>query len=155
MLDQWLIFQEVAMGEHKLGTKVTETKVKQAKREQERLVEKKPAGAVSRISANVAQPEDIQALQRTVGNRAVTNMIQRHMSEEASALHTKGASRFHSSVLQKGVPASQKVRAGVQEWRDASNESVEGYNDMFRAATKARAEPCGPEGEEGGGGPGT
>ena len=140
------------MGERKHRTEGKETKASvQANREDEQQPDNKNAGAVSRLSANVAQPEDIQALQRSVGNRAVSNMIQRHMSDEASALHAKGASRFHSSVLEKGVPASQKVRAGVKEWRAASNEAVEGYNDMFRAATKARAEPCEAEAAEGGG----
>jgi hypothetical protein len=66
------------MGEHKHGTKGKETKVTQAKREEEQLPEKKPAEALSRLSVNVAQPKDVLALQRTLGNRVVTNLIQRH-----------------------------------------------------------------------------
>ncbi|MGB3716229.1 MAG: hypothetical protein WA996_17550 [Candidatus Promineifilaceae bacterium] len=139
------------MGERKHVEKGNETKAIQAKREEEQRPDKQPAEAVSRLSANAAQPEDIQALQRTVGNRAVTNMIQRHMSDEADSQHTRGASQFHEAVLTKAVPAADRVDAGAKDWRAASNAMVEGYNDMFRAATKARAEPCGAEATEGGG----
>lgn len=55
-----------------------ERKAIQAKQDEEQRSDKNPAEAISRLSANIARSGDIQALQRTIGNRVVSNMIQRH-----------------------------------------------------------------------------
>lgn len=70
------------MGDRKHIAEGKEKKALETKRDGEQRPDKKPAEAVSRLSANVAQPEDIQALQRTVGNKVVANMIQRHTRAE-------------------------------------------------------------------------
>jgi len=64
------------MIDRKHGEKSNETKAVQPKRDEEQQPDKKPSEAPSRFSANRAQPEDIQALQRSVGNRAVQRLIQ-------------------------------------------------------------------------------
>ena len=64
------------MGDRKHGEKSNETKAVQPKRDEEQQPDKKPSEALSRFSANIAQPEDIQTLQRSVGNRAVQRLIQ-------------------------------------------------------------------------------
>ena len=54
------------MGERKHKAEGGEKKVIQPQRLDEQRLEKKPAEAISRLAANVARPEDIQVLQRTV-----------------------------------------------------------------------------------------
>ena len=68
------------MNELKNKTKGGERKVIQPQPEEERKSERKPADALKRLSANVAHASDIKTLQRAIGNRALTNMIQRHSS---------------------------------------------------------------------------
>jgi hypothetical protein len=70
------------VGKRQHGEKSNEAKAIQAKREEKKLPYKQPHESLTRLSANVAQPKDIQTLQRTVGNRAVANMIQRQTAME-------------------------------------------------------------------------
>lgn len=70
------------MGERKHNADDGEKKVVQPHREEEQSLEKKPTEALKFLSANIAQPADIQSLQKAIRNRAVTNMIQRHSRAE-------------------------------------------------------------------------
>jgi lipid II:glycine glycyltransferase (peptidoglycan interpeptide bridge formation enzyme) len=92
-----------------------------AKLEEEQLADKKPAEALSRLSANVARPEDIQALQRTIGNRAVTNMIQRH-PEDTSRIE----------LLRHAINARVEILSNrTIENRDAINTVLNSTNENF------------------------
>ena len=63
------------MQTRKHAEKNSETKVIQTRQDAKQSAEKEPAEALSRIDANVANPGDISALQRTLGNRVVQQLI--------------------------------------------------------------------------------
>jgi hypothetical protein len=70
------------MGERKHKAEGGQKKAIQPQREEEHQLEKKPTEALMRLSENVAQPSDVQTLQKTIGNRSVTNMIQKHPQDD-------------------------------------------------------------------------
>ena len=107
----------------------------------------KEAKSSQGIKASPKVTNPILQLQRLIGNKAVADMIQRHMSAEADSQHIGGQTKFHEAVFQQGVPAKDKVVAGVGEWRAANNAMVAAYNEMVLAANKAKTEPCEAESE--------
>jgi len=111
------------MSDRKHGEKSNETKAVRPKREEGQQPGKKPAEALSRLSANMARPEDIKALQRTVGNRIVQRLItkqslpgalQRHVPPETDAAYTE-----HFPGIQDDLRAMKPKVKGLPELRSS------------------------------------
>jgi hypothetical protein len=112
---------------------------------------------VQRVSNDsTRQPGDILALQRTVGNRSVRRFlgkahpkivtpgaIQRHVSDETIG-------QFNSAQEQGGA-AIKEAADGVTGTKAGISGVVGSINALMGAVSKAQAEPCGEEAEEGGG----
>ena len=88
------------MGERRHKAENGERKAIQSHREEERRLEKTAPEALKHFSVNIAKPADIQSLQRVVGNRVVTNMIQRHSHE------TRRRYGFRAVDLSTGRPVT-------------------------------------------------
>ena len=151
------------MGDRKHGEKDSKTKAIQPKREEEQLPESQPHEALSRLSANVAKPGEVLALQRTVGNRAVQHLlsgvqpgtvapgsIQRHMSDAAFSTWMEGSATVKGAV-EDAVQGTQAIQNGVKDVKKGGNNFITAYNLMSRMGRSARDEPCGAEATDGGG----
>jgi hypothetical protein len=157
--------KEAIMSDRKHVEKGNETKAIKAKREDEQRPDKKPSEALSRLSANVAQPGDIKALQGTVGNRIVQRLIvkrsqpgvvQRHVSPETAAAYDEHfpAANADWELIGESVRAA---RDKLFEARDQGGSFVAHENaiqDHAYASMDYEEEGGGSESEqaEGGGG---
>ena len=72
------------------------------KPEQEQTSTVKPAEALQRFSDGSSRPANVLALQQTVGNKAVTNMIQRH-SESTLERYSFWVARNPPGRLEDGL----------------------------------------------------
>ncbi len=75
------------MGEYKHKAESVDNKIIKPQREEDQRLDTKPTEALTRVSANVAKPSDILTLQKSIGNRAVSNMIQRHSRSSMDTLN--------------------------------------------------------------------
>ncbi|HET6445857.1 MAG TPA: hypothetical protein VFI27_14905 [candidate division Zixibacteria bacterium] len=140
------------MGDRKHGEKSNETKAVQPKREEEQQPGKNPAEALSRLTANMAQPSDILTLQRTVGNRAVRRLItkqshsgilQRHVPSGTLAAYEKDFPALKKAFKETG----EQIKTSKEENLKKANAMVPHLNAVVTASVAAVDYPA-----EGGGG---
>lgn len=101
------------MGKQRSDAQVKESKVLQMKHEDEQATESKPAEAVSRLSANVAAAADVQSLQRVLGNKTVTSLIQRHAVSNVSFEYEDGERGESGPTQSTGEQSASQSAVGI------------------------------------------